>query len=122
MNYVNFEAPDNLKKKAATFLTKVVEGDGKIKKGMNETTKSIERQKAKFVAIAGNVDPPEIIFHLPIICDEKNVPYIFLDTKEDLGKAVKLSVPCSAIAVLDIPSGLDADLKDIVSKVEKLKK
>ena len=122
MSYVKFEVPESLKKKAMAFLTKVVEGDGKIKKGMNETTKSIERRKSKFVAIAGNVDPPEIIFHLPLICEENQIPYIFIETKEDLGKSVKLSVPCSAISVLELPTSLNDDLKDIVSKIEKLKK
>ncbi|MHA1730147.1 MAG: ribosomal L7Ae/L30e/S12e/Gadd45 family protein [Promethearchaeota archaeon] len=122
MSYVNFKIPEALMKKTVKFLTDVVEKEGKIKKGMNETTKSIERQKSKFVAIAGDVDPPEIVFHLPLICDEKNVPYVFIDTKEDLGAAVKMQVPCSAISVNDVPASVEADLKDIISKVEKLKK
>ncbi|MBD3353091.1 MAG: 50S ribosomal protein L7ae, partial [Candidatus Lokiarchaeota archaeon] len=97
MSYVNFDAPKKLKKKAADLLTKVVEAGGKIRKGMNETTKSIERQKAVFVAIAEDVDPPEIVYHLPLICDEKDVPYIFIETRETLGKAVKLDVPTAAV-------------------------
>ncbi|MCP4762704.1 MAG: 50S ribosomal protein L7ae [archaeon] len=121
MSYKNFDVPEDLKKKATAFLKKAAER-GKIKKGMNECTKSVERQKAKFVAIAGDVDPPEIVYHIPLICDEKKVPYIFIDTKEDLGKAVNLSVPCSAIAVIDFPKSEDASLKDIVNKIDTLKK
>ena len=121
MSYVNFEAPEELVKKAAEFLKKCSE-TGRIKKGMNEATKNIERQKAKFVAIAGDVDPPEVVFHLPILCDEKKVPYIFISSKEELGKAVGLQVGCSAVCVIEIAKGADGDLKDIASKIATLKK
>ena len=92
-----------------------------IRKGINETTKNVERQKAKLVVIAGDVDPPQVVFHIPLICDEKNVPYVFVDTKDDLGKAAGLSVGCSAIAVVNIGNEESA-LKDIASKVKTLRK
>jgi large subunit ribosomal protein L7Ae len=117
-----YTAPDKLKEKSLEFLTKVVDNGGKIKKGMNETTKCIERQKAKFIAIASDVDPPEIVYHIPILCDEKKVPYIMIDTKEALGKSVKLQVPCSAVAVIDVPKNLSDDLKNIQKDIDELKK
>ncbi len=123
MSYVNFEVPDELKKKVAKFVTDVVKLDKRnIRKGVNETTKNVERQRAKLVVLAGDVDPPQVVFHLPIICDEKNVPYVYVDTKDDLGKAAELSVGCSAIAVVNVPKEQEATLKDIASKVKTLKK
>ncbi|MBN2155905.1 MAG: 50S ribosomal protein L7ae [Candidatus Lokiarchaeota archaeon] len=123
MSYVNIEVPDELKKKVTKFLSSIVKLDKKnIRKGINETTKYVERQKAKLVVIAGDVDPPQVVFHLPLICDEKNVPYVFVDTKDDLGKAADLSVGCSAIAVVNIPKEEESALKDIASKVKSLKK
>jgi large subunit ribosomal protein L7Ae len=123
MSYVNFEVPDELKKKVTKFVADVVKADKRnIRKGVNETTKNVERQKAKLVVLAGDVDPPQVIFHLPLICDEKNVPYVYVSTKEDLGKAAELSVGCSAIAVVNVPKDTEATLKDIASKVKTLKK
>ncbi|MHA1819561.1 MAG: 50S ribosomal protein L7Ae [Promethearchaeota archaeon] len=122
MSYVTFQAPDELKKKALTFIQNVVKNAGKIKKGMNEATKNVERKKAKFVVIASDVDPPELVLHLPIICDEENVPYIFVDKKEELGKAAGLTVPTSAIAVVETPRKLESELQDITKKIADLKK
>lgn len=123
MSYVNYEVPDELKKKIAKFISDVVKADKRnIRKGVNETTKNVERQKAKLVVLAGDVDPPQVVFHLPLICDEKNVPYTFVSTKEDLGKAAELSVGCSAIAVVNVPKEIEVNLKDITSKIKTLKK
>jgi large subunit ribosomal protein L7Ae len=123
MSYINFEVPAELKKKVTTFISNIVKADVKnIRKGVNEATKNVERQKAKLVVIAGDVDPPQVVFHLPLICNEKNVPYVFVDTKDDLGKAAKLSVGCSAIAVVNLPKEEETTLKDIASKVNTLKK
>ena len=123
MSYVNYEVPEDLKKKVAKFVADIVKADKRnIRKGVNETTKNVERQKAKLVVLAGDVDPPQVVFHLPLICDEKNVPYIYVSTKEDLGKAADLSVGCSAIAVVNLPKEQEAALKDISSKIKTLKK
>ena len=43
---------------------------GKIEKGTNEVTKAIERGSALFVAYAANVEPKEIVAHLPILCKD----------------------------------------------------
>lgn len=121
MSYIDYDVPDGLKKNVKEFLKKVAD-NGKLKKGMNESTKAIERENAKLVVIAGDVDPPEIVFHMPLIAKEKNVPYTFLDTKDDLGEAVGLQVSCSAIAVTRTPKGADGDLKKIVKQIDELKK
>ena len=44
---------------------------GKIEKGTNEVTKAIERETAKFVAYASDVEPKEIVQHIPFLCSEK---------------------------------------------------
>jgi len=73
---------------------------GKIEKGINEVTKAIERGTAKLVVIAKDVQPAEIIQHIPILCKEKGVKCEEVDSKEKLGIAAGLKVPCSSIAVI----------------------
>ncbi len=74
---------------------------GKVDKGINEVTKAIERGVAKLVVVASDVDNKEIIKHLPILCKEKGVKYVEADSKQKLGGAVGIKVPCSSIAVIE---------------------
>jgi large subunit ribosomal protein L7Ae len=83
----------------ALQLLNEVRIQGKIRKGTNEVTKSVERGEAKLVVIAADVNPPEIVMHLPILCGEKNIPHIFVESKAELGAAAGLPVGTSAVAV-----------------------
>jgi len=74
---------------------------GKIDKGINETTKAIERGVAKLVVYAADVEPKEITAHLPLLCKEKGVPCQEVDSKKKLGIAVGINVNCTAVAVLN---------------------
>ena len=94
---------------------------GKIDKGVNEVTKSIERGVAKLVVYAEDVNPKEIVQHLPILCKEKNIPCITVDSKQKLGVAAGINVGTSAIAVIE--SG-KADISEFTGEkeVKKFKK
>ncbi|AEA46485.1 50S ribosomal protein L7Ae [Archaeoglobus veneficus] len=118
--YVRFEVPEDLQNEALSLLEKVRE-TGKVKKGTNETTKAVERGMAKLVYIATDVDPPEIVAHLPLLCEEKNVPYIYINSKSTLGQAVGIEVDCSAAAIIN-EGEAKKELSQIVSKLEGLKK
>ncbi len=74
---------------------------GKIEKGTNEVTKAIERGTAKFVAYATDVDPKEIVQHIPILCKEKKIPFQEVESKQKLGIAVNISVPTSSVAIIE---------------------
>ncbi len=74
---------------------------GKIEKGINETTKAIERGEAEMVVYSEDVEPKEIIQHIPILCKEKKIPCEKADSKEKLGAAAGLKVKTSSIAVID---------------------
>jgi len=75
---------------------------GKIEKGTNEVTKAIERGTAKLVAYGGDVEPKEIIQHIPILCKEKNIPCVVADKKEKLGISAGLNVGCASVAVIEL--------------------
>ncbi len=83
----------------ALQLLNEVRIQGKIRKGTNEVTKSVERGEAKLVVIAADVNPPEIVMHIPVLCSEKNIPHIFVESKAELGAAAGLPVGTSAVAV-----------------------
>ncbi len=75
---------------------------GKIEKGTNEVTKAIERGTAKLVAYGADVEPKEIVQHLPILCKEKNIPCVDADKKEKLGISAGLNVGCASVAIIEL--------------------
>jgi large subunit ribosomal protein L7Ae len=88
---------------------------GKIDKGTNEVTKAVELGVAKLVVYAADVNPKEIVAHIPVICKEKGIPCFEVDSKQKLGVAVGIPVSTSAVAVLN---GGEAD-KDIAALAKK---
>merc|ERR1711976_310606 len=59
-----------------------------LKKGANEATKTLNRGIAEFIVMAADAEPLEILLHLPLLCEDKNVPYVFVVSKQALGRAV----------------------------------
>ncbi|MEM1988620.1 MAG: ribosomal L7Ae/L30e/S12e/Gadd45 family protein [Candidatus Woesearchaeota archaeon] len=82
-------------------LVESIKKTGKIKKGVNEVTKAIERGQAKLVIYATDVNPQEIVMHLEPLSKEKGIPCVKYATKAELGAVVGLNVGTSAIAVVD---------------------
>ncbi len=74
---------------------------GKIEKSTNEVTKAVERGTAKLVAYAKDVEPKEIIQHLPLLCKEKKIPCVEVDSKKKLGIAVGILVSASSVAIIE---------------------
>lgn len=85
---------------------------GKIKKGINEVTKAIEKSNAKLVAYASDVNPPEIVMHLPLLCKEKGIPCAKVGSREELGAAAGLTVPTVAVAVV-----VEGESKDMIKQL-----
>jgi large subunit ribosomal protein L7Ae len=118
-SYVKFEVPQELAEKVLEAVRKAKE-TGKIKKGTNETTKAIERGLAKLVIIAEDVQPEEIVSHVPLLCEEKKIPYVYVPSKKALGEACGLQVAAASAAILD--PGQAKDLVDeIIKRVNELK-
>ncbi|UCD02432.1 MAG: 50S ribosomal protein L7ae [Promethearchaeota archaeon] len=123
ISYVKIKVPDKLKTQIKNALGTIAETrDSKIRKGMNEVTKSIERVQAKFVVMAEDVSPPEILFHIPLLCEEKGIPYGYISTKKELGNTVRINVSSSAIAIENVGTGNDNILDDIIKNLEEIKK
>ena len=70
-----------------------------LKKGANEATKTLNRGIAEFILMAADTEPIEILLHLPLLCEDKNVPYVFVPSKVALGRACGVSRPVIAASV-----------------------
>lgn len=117
--YVKFEAPKELVDRALEALENARDS-GKIRKGTNEVTKAVERGHAKLVLIGNDVNPPEIVMHLPMLCEEKNIPYIFVP-KADIGEAVGVHVPTASACIVEEGSNKEV-LADVLAKIKEISK
>ncbi len=116
--YVDFDVPADLQDDALQAL-EIARDTGRVKKGTNETTKAVERGSAELIAIAEDVQPEEIVMHLPELADEKDVPYVFVDSQDEVGRAAGLEVGSAAAAIVDAGDA-SGDVEDIAEKVEDL--
>ncbi|MFB6491052.1 MAG: 50S ribosomal protein L7Ae [Thermoproteus sp. AZ2] len=117
--YVRFEVPGDLAERAYEVLN-TARQTGRIKKGTNETTKAVERGLARLVLIAEDVDPPEVVAHLPILCEEKKVPYIYVPSKEKLGKSAGINTNAAAAVIID-PGQAAAELEGLIAKLNEVR-
>ncbi len=118
--YIKFETPKEVADAAYEAL-QIATKTGQVRKGTNETTKAIERATAKLVIIAENVEPPEVVAHLPILCEERKIPYVFVPTKEKLGTAIGIDVP-AASACITKEGEADSLLKEITNRIQRLQR
>ncbi|OYT41919.1 MAG: 50S ribosomal protein L7ae [Candidatus Aenigmarchaeota archaeon ex4484_224] len=118
--YVKFETPKELAEKALKAL-EIARNSGKIKKGTNETTKAVEKGIAKLVLIAEDVDPEEIVMHLPPLCEEKNVPYLYVPSKIELGRYAGIDVAAASACIVEEGEAKEL-VEEIIKEIEKIKK
>jgi large subunit ribosomal protein L7Ae len=117
--YVKFETPQDLVSPILEAI-RVAATSGKVKKGTNEATKAIERNQSKLLVIAEDVQPPEVVAHLPLLCEEQHAAYAFVPSKHDLGKALGIDITAAAAAILD--SGDAQHIVDqVIASIEKIK-
>jgi len=92
-----------------------------LKKGANEATKTLNRGLSEFIVMAADAEPLEILLHLPLLCEDKNVPYVFVRSKQALGRACGVSRPVIATSVtLNEGSQLKPQIQSIQREIEKL--
>jgi U4/U6 small nuclear ribonucleoprotein SNU13 len=59
--------------------------------------------------------------HLPLLCEDKNVPYVFVHSKQALGRACGVTRPVIAVCVtVSDGSNLQSKINGIKDQIEKL--
>eukprot|EP00126_Sphaerothecum_destruens_P000499 Sdes_comp10591_c0_seq1m2290 len=92
-----------------------------LRKGANEATKTLNRGISEFIVMAADTEPLEILLHLPLLCEDKNVPYVFVPSKQALGRACGVSRPVIAASVtVNEGSQLKSQIQSLKMAIEKL--
>jgi len=117
--YVKFATPEDLVNPILEAL-RVASTSGKVKKGTNEATKAIERGTSKLIIIAEDVEPPEVVAHLPILCEEQGAAFVFVPTKQELGNSLGIEITSAAAAILDAGDAQHI-VDQIIETISKIK-
>jgi len=92
-----------------------------LKKGANEATKALNRGKSELLLLAADTEPIEILMHLPLLCEDKNVPYVFVRSKQGLGRACGVSRPVIACSIIQNEgSQIKSQIDTLKQNIEKL--
>ena len=86
-----------------------------LKKGANEATKTLNRGISEMIIMAADAEPLEILLHLPLLCEDKNVPYVFVPSKIALGRACGVS---RAVISCSITTNESSQLKNDIDKLK----
>lgn len=120
--HVRYETPQDVADAVYGLVQEASKG-GNVKKGSNEVTKAAERGTAKFIVMAEDVNPPELLAHIPMICEEKNIPYGYVPSQEFLAKesGMPSGVRTASIALMEIGKGAQDKFNDVLSHIANLK-
>lgn len=92
-----------------------------LKKGANEATKTLNRGISEFIIMAADCEPIEILLHLPLLCEDKNVPYVFVPSRAALGRACGVSRPVIAASITtNDASAIKNQIYAVKDKIETL--
>ena len=115
--HIAFETPKDIQEQVYELVKAIgKDGRGKIKKGANEVTKAAERGIASMIVMAENVHPGELLAHVPMICKEKGIPFIYVEDQGYLADSAGMTAGTrtAAVAVLDV----DKEAQDIFNEVK----
>ena len=105
--HIAFETPKDVQDSVYELVKLVANDNGRLKKGSNEVTKAAERGSAQMVVMAENVNPAELLAHIPLICKEKSIPFIYVEDQSYLAEAAGMTTGAktAAIAVMEVGKG-----------------
>lgn len=98
-------------------LVQTMSKSNNIRKGINESTKCLNKSTSLLVVIASDVQPPELTAFLPIICEDKGVSFVHVPSSTALGIACGVQRPVAACTVY-CPKDMEAlRLMDKINEV-----
>ena len=120
--HIAFETPKDVQDSVYELVKLVANNNGRLKKGSNEVTKAAERGTAKMVVMAENVNPSELLAHIPLICKEKSIPFIYVEDQSYLAEAAGMTTggKTAAIAVMEVSKGAQDAFNDVKGQTDAL--
>ncbi|MBJ83944.1 MAG: 50S ribosomal protein L7ae [Euryarchaeota archaeon] len=120
--HIEFETPKDVQDSVYELVKLVGSGEGRLKKGSNEVTKAAERGTAQMIVMAENVNPAELLVHIPLICKEKSIPFIYVEDQAYLAEAAGMNsgAKTAAIALMEVSKGAQEAFNGVKEQTDAL--
>ena len=120
--HIAFETSKDVQDSVYELVKLVANDNGRLKKGSNEVTKAAERGTAQMVVMAENVNPAELLAHIPLICKEKKIPFIYVEDQSYLAEAAGMTTGAktAAIAVMEVGKGAQDAFNGVKGQTDAL--
>ena len=92
-------AGDKFTKKILKLIKKGMK-DKLVKRGVKETVKAVRKGQKGLVIIAADISPIDVLSHLPILCEDKSIPYMYVKSRAEVGEACKTKRPTSCVMIM----------------------
>ncbi|XP_057339917.1 H/ACA ribonucleoprotein complex subunit 2-like protein [Microplitis mediator] len=107
-------APKKLTKKIYKCIKKASKQKTYLRNGLKDVQKHLRKGEKGIVIFAGDVFPIEIMCHLPIVCEDKEIPYCFVPSRQDIGTAMGVKRGSLMVLIKE-----HAEYKDIYDEVKE---
>ena len=121
--HITYQTPQDVQEQVYEMVKALgKDGRGALKKGANEVTKAAERGTAQMIVMAENVNPAELLAHVPLICKEKSIPFIYVEDQAYLAEAAGMSTGAktAAIALMEVGKGAEAAFNGVKEQTDAL--
>lgn len=114
-------ASKKLTKKLYKLVRKSTKEKNTVRRGIREAMKFIRKGETGLVVLAGDVSPIDVISHVPLVCEEKSIPYCFTPSKQELGEALGSKRPsCMTLVKCGAGEGVKELFDDCAARMKEL--
>ncbi|XP_066601769.1 H/ACA ribonucleoprotein complex subunit 2-like protein [Prorops nasuta] len=107
-------ASKKLTKKIYKLVKKASKHKTYLRNGLKDVQKHIRKGEKGMVVFAGDVLPIEIMCHLPVVCEDKDIPYCYTPSRQDIGAAMGVKRGCLMVLIKEHP-----DYKELYDEVKE---
>jgi H/ACA ribonucleoprotein complex subunit 2 len=100
---------------------KIAAANKSLKRGVKEVVKALRKSPTPsanasnssptgIVVLAADISPMDVISHIPVLCEDHGIPYVYVTSRAELGSAGATKRPTSVVMV--VPRGGKNKKKD----------
>ncbi|KAI6175001.1 hypothetical protein M3Y97_00983300 [Aphelenchoides bicaudatus] len=107
-------------KKIYKLLKSLKDSKDALRSGLSDVMKGLRKEETGIIVLAGDVWPIDMYSHIPALCEERQIPYIYTPSKKHLGLSVGFTRPFVAVMIkrTDENAAVYDDLHEAIKQVD----
>ncbi|XP_065359617.1 H/ACA ribonucleoprotein complex subunit 2-like protein [Calliphora vicina] len=107
-------ATKKIAKKCYKLIKKAMKHKTFVRNGLKDVQTRLRKGETGLVIFAGDVTPIDVMCHLPAVCEEKGISYVYTPSRADLGVAMGVRRGTVALLIRE-----NDDYKDLYDEVKQ---